>query len=111
MRRLLLRLVTAAPGGPGTPPGRHQDRSARSSLDWDRPQRLTAAKPRRRKRGPGDGNRRDGAPAGASPLRKRTRRRKAAIQNEALTGAPSPSGYPKGEERSRRTPRHKEQGP
>src|SRR5690242_410848 len=43
--------------------------------------------------------------------RKRTRRRKAAIQDEALIGAPSPSGYLKGEKkRSRRTPRHKEQG-
>ena len=35
---------------------------------------------------------------------------KGSIQHEALTGAPSPSAWPKGEIRSRRTPRHKEQG-
>ncbi len=38
--------VTPLPGGSGTPPGRHDDRPARSSLDWDR------RKPRPRKRGP-----------------------------------------------------------
>src|SRR5262249_15253678 len=36
MRRLRARLVTSHPGGPGTPAGRHYDRSARSSLEWDR---------------------------------------------------------------------------
>jgi hypothetical protein len=35
-RRPRARLVTSPPGGPGTPAGRHYDRSARSSLDWDR---------------------------------------------------------------------------
>ena len=44
------------------------------------------------------------------PLRKEARRRKAAIQDEALSGAPSPSDWTEGEKRSRRTPRHKQQG-
>src|SRR5689334_21015334 len=39
------------------------------------------------------------------PLRKEARCRKAAIQDEALVGAPSPSGYPKGEKREDRLPR------
>src|SRR4029079_10903553 len=42
--------------------------------------------------------------------RKRARRRKAAIQDVALSGAPSPSAWPRGKKRSRRTPRHKQQG-
>ena len=31
---------------PGNTPGRHDDRSARSSLDWDRKERVTPAKKR-----------------------------------------------------------------
>jgi hypothetical protein len=50
-RRPRARLVTSPPGGPGTPAGRHYDRSARSSLDWDRGS--LAAAPRPRKPGPG----------------------------------------------------------
>ena len=34
MRPLRCRLVTGTPGGSGIPPGRHYDRSARSSLNW-----------------------------------------------------------------------------
>jgi hypothetical protein len=40
-----------SPGGSGKTPGRHHDRSARSSLDWDRPASGNAwSKPRPRKR-------------------------------------------------------------
>ncbi len=35
VRRLRAGLVPLLPGGSGIPPGRHYDRSARSSLDWD----------------------------------------------------------------------------
>jgi len=39
-------------GGSGAPPGRHYDRSARSSLDWDRPKAANGRlRPRPRKRG------------------------------------------------------------
>ena len=52
-RRTLVRplrawLVTTHSGGSGTPPVRHYDRSARSSLKWDRDKQS----PRPRKRGP-----------------------------------------------------------
>jgi hypothetical protein len=57
--------------GSGTPLGRHYDRSARSSLDWDR-RRLTAAKATSQETRPGAELRplgcnesRDGAPRGA----------------------------------------------
>ena len=33
-------------GGSGLTPGRHHDRSARSSLDWDRKERVTPVEPR-----------------------------------------------------------------
>ena len=36
VRRLRAGFATPLPGGFGTPPGRHYDRSARSSLRWDR---------------------------------------------------------------------------
>ena len=34
------------PGGFGITPGRHYDRSARNSLDWDRKERVTPAEQR-----------------------------------------------------------------
>ena len=49
-----------APGTPREPIGRHYDRSARSSLDWDWRQCLVPGNA-----DPGKRNRRDGAPAGA----------------------------------------------
>jgi hypothetical protein len=38
-------LVNLHSGGSGTPPGRHYDRSARSSLDWDRATTSQEARP------------------------------------------------------------------
>ena len=104
MRRLLLRLVTAAPGGPGTPPGRHYDRSAGSRLDWDR---LTLSNPQAGQvSGSADLGTEIAAmerrPARVSPLRDSPPQ--GGIQDVALTGAPSPSARPKGE-KDRRTRR------
>ena len=41
------------PGGSGSPLDRHEDRSPRSSVDCDRPKRVTPARPGLRKRGTG----------------------------------------------------------
>jgi hypothetical protein len=41
VRCLRAGVVTPLPGGSGTPPGRHYDRPARSSLGWDRRSRVT----------------------------------------------------------------------
>jgi len=38
--------VTPRRGGSGNAPGRHDDRSARSSLDWDRKERVTPVEQR-----------------------------------------------------------------
>ena len=76
--------------GPRDPIGRYYGRSARNSLDWitgpmvldgprdELPMRRYVPQPRSnrtetRKRGPGDRNRRDGAPRGARILQKRMR--------------------------------------
>jgi hypothetical protein len=83
------------PGGSGVPLGRHHDRSARSSLDWDRPMAGNARRmPRPRKRGlelscgrQGRSESRDGAPEGAAPWQNRG----VHITNDAPIGAPSPS--------------------
>jgi hypothetical protein len=53
VRRLRAGLVTSLPGGSGNPLGRHYDRSARTSLDWDRLKRVTPAKTTSQERRPG----------------------------------------------------------
>src|SRR6185437_11461989 len=94
MRRLRAGLVTRSREAPGSPPGRHYDRSARSSLDWDRLRRLTAAKATsqeartwglclRRKSGDASRVERREAPA----LRKRSAAR---LKTGAPLGAPLP---------------------
>src|SRR4029078_11298791 len=52
MRRPRLRLASGDSGGHGAPVGRHQDRSARSSLDWDWLTQSRKRRPRPRKPGP-----------------------------------------------------------
>jgi hypothetical protein len=70
VRRPRVRLVTSHSGGFGAPPGRHYDRSARSSLDWDWAQMPSSqearpgAEPRELS---GRGESRSGAPGGAPP--------------------------------------------
>ena len=80
MRRLRAGFVPPLPGGSGVPLGRHYDRSARSSLDWDRPKRVTPAKATSQEARPGAelvakaaGESRDGAPRGARTSRKEVR--------------------------------------
>src|SRR5262249_14362486 len=64
------RLVTARPGRLGTPPARHYDLAARSSLHGSEgkcPPLYGGGRRRRRKRGPGAQNRHGGAPRGERP--------------------------------------------
>jgi hypothetical protein len=53
MRRPRAWFAATLPGGSGDPLGRHDDRSARSSLDWDRPRRITPAEATSQERRPG----------------------------------------------------------
>ena len=77
VRRLLLRLVTAAPGGPGSPSvptmgdclgwlDAVRTKGGESCLDREGEESSVGA----RKYGPGDRNRRDGAPRGDAPFAK-----------------------------------------
>jgi hypothetical protein len=96
MRRPRAGFVPPHPGGSGAPPGRHYDRSARSSLDWDRPRRLTPAKAASQEARPGAELRpfgaasraASGAPKGATPSQEGVHLRKV-----APIGALSPSHF------------------
>src|SRR5262249_4574325 len=88
------RLVTACLGRPGTPPARHYDLAARSSLhgsEGNCPPVEGGGRPSRRKRGPEAKNRHGGAPRGERPASWDARRLASAWPAASCAG---PTGVP-----------------
>src|SRR5215468_7312527 len=93
------RLVTVGLGRPGTPPARHYDLAARSSLhgsEGNCPPLWDGGRRRRRKRGPEAQNRHGGAPRGERPASwdaRRLARRLACRVMACRTGAVAPERF------------------